>query len=104
MEQNDFRDENTGLCKLFEKKAGQGLFVNVEDPSLFEHYRARHCYKGNIYADYCEYCAKNECLYYKPEVNLVPKGQEKIVIMDSSEMEKRNKNMPKNDGKLPFLH
>lgn len=95
MEQNDFRDPNTGLCKLFKKKDGQGLFINVEDPGLYEHYFTKSCYKGNIYADYCEYCAKDNCLYYKPEVNLVPKGQEQIVILDKNEMEIRNRNIAK---------
>lgn len=95
MEQNDFRDPKTDRCKLFEEKRGRGLFVNVEDPKMYEYHKAKPCFKGNIYADYCEYCGKECCLYYKPDVNLVPKGQEKIVIMDANEMEIRRKNLAK---------
>ena len=96
MEQNDFKDKDTGLCKKFESKKGRGLFINVEEVQIYEYYRSKPCYKGNIYAEYCEYCAKDECLYYKPDVNLVPKGHEKIVIMEKEEMELRNKNIAKN--------
>lgn len=87
MNQDDFRDELTGRCKKFkEKNEGQALCItNVEDQETYDFYRNIKCAKGNIYATYCEYCAKHTCLYYDPEVNLVPKGQSNFVIMNKIE-------------------
>lgn len=89
MDQSEFFDQKTGLCKVFSEKKGRQLVVNVEDPLMYEHYYAKSCYKGNRYADYCEYCAREACLYYKPEVNLVPEGNEKTIILTKDEVERR---------------
>ena len=89
MDQSDFKDEKTGLCKCFEDKRGRQLVINTEDPMLFEHYNIKPCFKGNQYAEYCEYCARETCLYYRPEVNLVPEGQEKTIILTKDEVERR---------------
>ena len=83
-----FLDPSTGLCKRFEEKGGKLLVVNTEEKVMFNHYTAQACYKGNKYAPYCDFCAKELCLYYKPEVNLVPEGQEKIIILNSDEVDK----------------
>ena len=89
MDQSEFRDDETGLCQKFTDKKGRQLVVNVEDPLVFEHYHTKSCYKGNLYADYCEYCGRESCLYYRPEVNLVPEGQEKTIILTKDEVERR---------------
>ena len=87
-EESLFCDPKTGLCRYFEPKAGKMLVVNVDESIMFSHYTAQACFRGNKYAPYCDFCAKDICLYYKPEVNLVPEGQDKVIILNSDEVEK----------------
>lgn len=82
---DEFRDPTSGMCKCFKPKNGQMMIVNVEDPVEYEYYRNKPCFKGNLYAEYCEFCAKDLCLYYKIEVNLVPQDQGKTIILDTEE-------------------
>lgn len=89
MDQSDFRDEDTGLCKLFKPKEENRLIINIEDRELYDYYNSKSCYKGNLYADYCEYCGRDLCLYYKPEINLVPEGESKIVIIENNKPESK---------------
>ncbi len=92
MDQREFKSETSDTCLKFEPKNGRELIINVNDKLIYEHYRSKPCYKGNSYADYCDYCARDICLYYKPEVNMVPVGQEKTVILNSEEAALYRKN------------
>ena len=87
-DEQSYCDPNTGLCKYFEQKNGRLLVVNTEEKIMFNHYTAQNCFKGNKYAPYCDFCAKDLCLYYKPEINLVPEGQERVIILNADEVEK----------------
>ncbi len=85
MEQNDFKNTKTGKCKFFEPKNGRTLIVNTIDKSMYDHYATCNCYKGNIYCEYAEYCAKDLCLYYKPKVQLSSPEHAGIIILDKDE-------------------
>ena len=87
-EEQIYYDETTGQCKCFSARDGKALIVNVDEPLLYNHYTSKVCYKGNTYAPYCSFCPKELCLYYKPEVNMVPEGEAKTVIMSSDEVTK----------------
>lgn len=82
-----YYDEKTGKCKNFVPKDGQKLVINVEESFIYEYHNRNACFKGNSYAPYCAFCAKELCLYWKPEVNLVPEGQGETVILDKYEVE-----------------
>ena len=84
-EEQIYYDETTGQCKCFSAKAGRTLIVNVDEPLLYNHYTSKACFKGNTYAQYCSFCPKELCLYYKPEVNMVPEGSAKTIILDDVE-------------------
>ena len=90
MTQEDFRDSYTGRCKQFLAKSDARALsiVNTEDQESYDFFRNAKCLKGNIYADCCEYCAKELCLYYNPEVNLVPKGQSMMAFLTKEEAKK----------------
>lgn len=89
MTQEDFRDHYTGRCKQFLAKSDTRALsiVNVEDQESYDFFRNAKCLKGNVYATCCEYCAKEICLYFNPEVNLVPKGQSMMAFMNKGEAE-----------------
>ena len=90
MSQDDFRDNYTGRCKQILHKTDDRAFavINVEDQQSYDFYKNSKCLKGNIYASCCEYCGKDICLYYNPEVNFVPKGQGQIYFMSKEESDK----------------
>ena len=79
----DFKDPKTGLCKAFVPKHSKKLIINTEDPVMFNFYSMHSCSKGNKYVDYCDYCAKELCLYYKPTVQIAPEGKGGIIILDN---------------------
>ena len=87
MSQDDFRDSYTGRCKQFLAKSDSRALsiINTEDQESYDFFRNAKCLKGNVYADCCEYCAKDICLYYNPEVNLVPTGQSMMAFMTKGE-------------------
>ena len=89
MSQDDFRDNLTGRCKQYMPRTGESSLsiINVEDPESYDFFRNSKCLKGNVYATCCEYCAKESCLYFDPEVNLVPKGQGMMAFMTKQEAE-----------------
>ena len=99
MSQDDFRDNLTGRCKQFMPKSDKSALciINVEDQESYDFYRNTKCLKGNIYATCCEYCAKEMCLYFDPEVNLVPKGQSQMAVMTKSEAEQYLASKPKQE-------
>lgn len=85
MEQNDFKNEKTGLCKFFNPRENRKLIVNTMDTAMYDHYSSCSCYKGNIYCEYAEYCAKDLCLYYKPTVQLSTPDHAGIIILDAED-------------------
>jgi hypothetical protein len=92
MHQDDFRDTDTNRCKHFMPKNGKHMVLNVEDQGAYDFYRNIKCLKGNQYAQYAEYCGKETCVYYNPEINLVPPGHGALNIMEPDEAEKYLKN------------
>ena len=52
---------------------------------MYDHYSSCSCYKGNIYCEYAEYCAKELCLYYKPIVQLSTPDHAGIIILDAED-------------------
>jgi hypothetical protein len=83
--QDEFLVKATGRCKYFTPKNGQHFIVNSDTQEEYDYYRNIKCVKGNVYADYCSYCAQGLCLYYDPESNLVPKGQAQTCILEPEE-------------------
>ena len=91
-EEQQFYDEQTGRCRCFKERNnanGAQIVINVEESFMYEYHKRNKCYKGNNYAPYCAFCPKELCLYYDPEVNLVPEGQGAVVILTPEEVEKR---------------
>ena len=88
MNQEEFRDKTTNRCTQFMPRNGKMMIMNVEDQETYDFYRNAKCVKGNPYATACDYCAAEECIYFNPEVNLVPVGQGQMVIMEPDEVEK----------------
>ena len=85
MDQDEFKNPDTGLCKQFDARNGRKLIINTMDRTMYDHYLKRNCFKGNLYCDYCEYCPKDLCLYYKPTVQLSPPAHAGIIILDKNE-------------------
>lgn len=85
MEQNDFKDEKSGQCKKFEARNGRKLVVNTMSTDMYDHYIKNPCFKGNIYCEYAEYCAKDLCLYYHPKIQLSTPDHAGIIILDKDE-------------------
>lgn len=87
MHQDDFKDQTTNICKKYKAKTPSEhlVIINVDNQETYDFYRNINCAKGNVYANYCEYCGKESCLYFSPEVNLVPVGQGQMAIMSEEE-------------------